>query len=137
MGTLVAPMGSETVAMPAANRWRPLHAFVVFPERLNIVEDAVDVDGRAQGLWWGLRIKAYRQSPALPANINGGLVFSDPPTETNQTRRFTDNLRLADIVRRAARHSRRINPPPHSPRIQIRPSCSQHAVKFSSCRRLL
>lgn len=44
MGTLVAPIGSATVAMPAAMRWSDRHAVVVLPARLNIVEDDVDVD---------------------------------------------------------------------------------------------
>lgn len=44
MGTLVAPIGSATVAMPAANRWAARHACAVLPVRLNIVVDAADVD---------------------------------------------------------------------------------------------
>ena len=39
MGTLVAPIGSATVAMPAAARWTARHAVVVLPARLSIVED--------------------------------------------------------------------------------------------------
>ena len=48
MGTLVAPMGSATVAIPAAARWMDLHAFVVLPARLNIVVNVVDdeLEGR-------------------------------------------------------------------------------------------
>ena len=44
MGTLVAPIGSATVAIPAAMRWSDLHAVVVLPVRLNIVGDVEDVD---------------------------------------------------------------------------------------------
>ena len=39
MGTLAAPIGSATVAMPAAARWTARHAVVVLPARLSIVED--------------------------------------------------------------------------------------------------
>ena len=48
MGTLVAPMGSATVAIPAANRWTERHAALVLPARLNIVECADD-DGELEG----------------------------------------------------------------------------------------
>lgn len=45
MGTLVAPMGSATEAIPAAIRWSDRHAWVVLPVRLNIVEDADELEG--------------------------------------------------------------------------------------------
>ena len=48
MGTLVAPMGSATVAMPAAMRWMDRHAALVLPARLNIVVDDVEADERAR-----------------------------------------------------------------------------------------
>ena len=44
MGTFVAPIGSATVAIPAAIRWTAFHACAVLPVRLNIVVDAADVD---------------------------------------------------------------------------------------------
>ena len=44
MGTFVAPIGSATVAMPAAMRWSDRHAVVVRPARLNIVGNVEDVD---------------------------------------------------------------------------------------------
>ena len=44
MGTFVLPIGSATVAIPAAKRWSDRHAVVVRPARLNIVGNVVDVD---------------------------------------------------------------------------------------------
>lgn len=44
MGTLVLPIGSATVAIPAAIRWRPFQAVCVLPARLNIAAKVVEDD---------------------------------------------------------------------------------------------
>ena len=90
MGTFVAPMGSATVAIPAANRWSDLHACVVLPVRLNIVVDAADVDeleGRKREV-------EDQDAPAASGPIGEfmpNVILSDPEAEANRSSPFTPN----------------------------------------------
>jgi hypothetical protein len=107
MGTLVAPIGSATVAIPAAKRWSDLHAVVVLPVRLNIVGDVEDVDeleGRKREV-------EDQDAPAASGpreEFMRNVILSGPVAEANRSPPFTPNLRapaadasqpLADAVR--------------------------------------
>lgn len=64
MGTLVAPMGSATVAIPAANRCIERKAALVLLARLNIVEDDVGVDELVE-------VKGEVEDQDVPAESDG------------------------------------------------------------------
>ena len=138
MGTLVAPMGSATVAMPAANRLAERNTALVLPARLNIVEDDADTD-ELEG------VKGGGEDQDVPAESGGeyeykaGLSFFGPHPPKPITAPLLDKpLRLAECRRQSGRHTRasvglsgRVNPRPLSPRTPSRRPCG-HAASHSN-----